>query len=270
MTYYDMEAQFNPVPFGFESPETPLTQIRRECPELWSHFTNIHPDKEAKVLKVWEQKLRDERRPRQLSSAAQALKRWSAINKKARAVLKRANPQSVFLLEQDVLPFLSRGPSATSLILPAQSPLTRIFLHGIAEYHDLLAHSKLRTQLNWKQASLLTQACPPVEKEDEDMVMIISWKKSSIPDPNQEEAEQMENAEQMKVRSQIVSTYECYSCVTCADVLFAIVEAGQLGLTEQAMQQYINSCAKRSSRFDSVASLAERVHTEVPTEAVTA
>ena len=112
MSAADMQGLFHPAPFG-STKESPLQQIRDdpETAAVFESFRSIDPDKQSRVLERWEtynKSLRANSRftstvGQNVSPAALALRKWSAVTKAARAALRKAKISSVLALESLLL-----------------------------------------------------------------------------------------------------------------------------------------------------------------------
>ena len=107
----DMQNLFHPAPFGSVR-ESPLSQIREDpaAAAVFESFRNIDPDKQTRVLERWEaynQSLRTKPYDGEsVSPAALALRKWSVVNRSARAALRKAKISSVLALESLILDYI--------------------------------------------------------------------------------------------------------------------------------------------------------------------
>lgn len=144
LTAMDMESLFKPVPFGFTGYESALTQAcAPQNAAVWSHFININPDKEKRVLQKWEAHIQE------MSSHAdrsdlptyRALQSWSRVPRKLRSALKSAGPHPVAELEAQLLQMLDAEGEVSEVHLEL-GPFERLLGHGIAEFHGLVSISR--------------------------------------------------------------------------------------------------------------------------------
>lgn len=237
MTAHDMEHQFKPIPFGAEPPASAFMEaMSSENVVTWEGFRNIDMDKEARVLQRWEehnQQLRlqpqqQQRHPGQhaCAPAAAAVAAWASVGKTARAALKAANMHSVLELETQVLELMEQlllEPDA-ELVLDIDDSFGRLLVHGLAEFHGLLSatskqpgSSKKLVVVRGKPASKATAA------------------------PTTTSSSRSSSGGGAGVAAPGVARHAGQEEVTCTDVLMALHEFRQEGLTQAALADFLRT-----------------------------
>lgn len=156
LTARSMEALFNPVPFGSYPPPSAFELAMHE--PHWEHFRNIDLEEQDKVLQRWEQHNRRQQQQQHISfpgpgpltqhqqqaaAAADALSRWRAVGRSARAALKKANVHSVLELEMQVAGVAEQADPHAKLLLHLPDGFARLIVHGLAQFHDLVSTTRL-------------------------------------------------------------------------------------------------------------------------------
>ncbi|KAL6763888.1 hypothetical protein V8C86DRAFT_2483668 [Haematococcus lacustris] len=157
----DMQQLFTPVPFGWREPSALEIIAAPGHAALWDSFRNIDMDRQARVLQRWEEHCHVEAAaakasaassapgpgagaaPSGLATAAQALKRWGCVGRKARLALRKANLHSVVALEALVLAFLDTDDPSGQLLLPGIDAWGELLLRGLADFYGLIAAARL-------------------------------------------------------------------------------------------------------------------------------
>eukprot|EP00798_Chlamydomonas_sp_ICE-L_P030440 gene30440-35450_t len=152
MSAHDMHTLFEPAPFGGPYRPSPLAQIAEDpaAASMWESFRNIEPEKEARVLKKWEEYVKDQAKASASSapaqeegrSASKALQNWSKIHKNGRQALRKANVHSVLQVEMQILEFLEGDDPSSRLSLPLEDGFARLLVHGLCQFYSLLSCSR--------------------------------------------------------------------------------------------------------------------------------
>eukprot|EP00198_Chlamydomonas_reinhardtii_P000341 XP_001689676.1 predicted protein [Chlamydomonas reinhardtii] len=263
----DMEAQFKPAPFGNPAAPSALSQAMAPAnAALWENFRNIDPEKEARVLQKWAAHQRESAplRQRPHSQASLALHRWAAVGKKARAALKRANAASVMALELQILDFFETAGPGEQLVLPLEDGFARLLVHGLAEFYGLLSVSRPDPSTNTnnstgasasggaggaQQAGGAAQGLSPSPSPSPGRRLPGAGGVSgSSPPPGARGAGRSTSTgpgaggggggaseSPAAAAAGAVVDHE----ITCADVLMAMAEVGQMGLNEETLRRYV-------------------------------
>jgi len=190
MTAEEMHSQFNPVPFGFRAPTAFEIVARPQHAEIWDGFRNVDIDRQARVLERWEQHNKEQaaaarraHQPQRMSApsssaqqheqAAQALKQWGNVSRKARAALRKANVHTVLGLESQLLDHMDASVIANSstkeaqggyavppLSLPGLDAWGRLLVHGLAEFHGLSSSTRPAAGASQQQQQQQQQLSP--------------------------------------------------------------------------------------------------------------
>jgi len=142
LTAKEMVDLFKPAPFGDTGYVSAFTQAASsEHAHLWDLFRSVDSDKEERVLKKWEQHVKELRRggdeeSKRDAAAVAALQGWSAIGPRGRKALRRAHPGCIEDLEGQILKFCDDLQEA-ELVLILEDSFQRLLAHSISEFHSL-------------------------------------------------------------------------------------------------------------------------------------
>lgn len=160
LTARDMEALFKPVPFGETGHVSLFTKATSaEYIQVWDLFRSVDMDKETRVLKKWEQHVRElQQGPEAIENdALHALAAWSSVSSKARNAMKRANPAGVERIECQLLQLLVKERKNKEemeiggidrevdevVVVELEDGFGRLIAHGLAEFYGLVSFSRM-------------------------------------------------------------------------------------------------------------------------------
>lgn len=171
--------------------------------------------------------------------AAQAVSRWGRVGKKARQALRRANVSAVMDLELQLLDFLQRPGAASGgeqLSMPMEDGFGRLLVHGLAEFHGLLAAHKAAAGDEPAVVVVYAHRRPPRASAgghasgDEDSGDASHGKLSNTASQARQQPQEDAVAWPRGGDDDVPALGHAAGAVMCCDVLQALQEVGHLGV----------------------------------------
>lgn len=162
LTAKDIESLFKPVPFGETGRVSVFTLATApEVVPLWDLFRSIDADKEARVLRKWEEHVNElrqnahkqdmlhSRADNELTTVADCnqsldavVAGWKAISVRGRRALLHAPRACIEDLESHLLGLLQGPPGPNEVALQLEDGFLRLITHALAEFHFLRSFSR--------------------------------------------------------------------------------------------------------------------------------
>eukprot|EP00803_Ostreobium_quekettii_P004769 evm.model.scf_688.7 EVM.evm.TU.scf_688.7 scf_688:35808-39260(+) len=208
MTAAEMESHFKPPPFGYDSQPSVFCLLKGSG-GLWDALRNIDMDKQWRLLQELEDLVRSQKdkKRRKERPAQVALKKWGAISRLGRQVLKHANPHTVLELEMPILDFKDQEGCDEELTLETDNLYARQLIISLAQFHSLKSSTGPKAKGSDVHALTLRHKPEAVLSEHSD--------KGQVP--------------------QLPSPLE----ITCTDVLLAMQEYQHIGLNDRLLEEFV-------------------------------